>query len=317
MNTYLKYKPVWFRVMIMGSLLSGAFLIMGFLAAFLVVKLTNLPLTDNILQVQTPEMLKVQKLLMLAQALLIFIIPALVYGYLSDPRPMHFLRLDVKPTSKYILIAVIVILIAIPSSFWLGELNKHLDLSHTLPGLDKWIKAQESDTNALIDRMVQNQSITDLFVNLILMALLPAIGEELIFRGLLQKGLIRITRNVWVGIILSAFIFSAIHFQFLTFLARFELGIILGALFWYSGSLWVSIAAHFAFNGLQVVLSYCLPHADETPPALVSAKAAGISFLIVILLLIIIKRMSTVSMSEVYDDDEDDFIIELDNRSTN
>lgn len=306
MSTYLKYKPVWYRAVVLISLFLGALLIIQLLAALLIVKFTNIPLTEINLNSDSSEMLLVNKILMLLQGFLFFIAPALLYGYLSDPRPMRFLRLNVNPTIKYLIIAAVIMVVAIPSSFWLGELNKHLDMSHVLPSVDKWIKAQETETNKVIEAMLGRQSIKDLFVNLFLMALLPAIGEELVFRGLVQKGLIRITRNVWGGIIMASLIFSAIHFQFLTFLTRFELGIILGVLFWYSGSLWTSITAHFLFNGLQVVWAYYQPNVDKAPSWLVSAKAVGISFLLIVLLIIIIKRLSIVTMSEVYDDDEDD-----------
>lgn len=312
MSSYLKYKPVWYRVMIMGSLLAGVFLIITFLTAFLITKMTNVPITEITFDTDTPEMMKATKILLLVQGLLFFTLPALIYSYLADPRPMRFLRLDAGPSMKYILLAIVAILAAGPSALWLGELNKHLDLSRTLPAVDQWIKAQETGTNKVIETLMKHQSTTDLLFNLFTMALLPAIGEELIFRGLLQKGIIRVTRNAWIGIIMSAFIFSAIHFQFLTFLARFELGIVLGVLFWYSGSLWISIIAHFVFNGLQVFMAYYLPDITETPPALVSAMAAGISFLAVIVLIIVIKRSSTVTMSEVYEDEDDDdgFVIE-------
>lgn len=310
MNTYLKYQPVWYRVIAFTMLFSGASIIMRYTVLFLAAKLTNTPVSDVDFTSTAPEMISVQKIAMLLRSLLFFIGPALLYSYLSDPQPVRFLRLNANPTIKYLILAALMMILVLPSSFWLGDLNNRLDLSHILPGVDKWIKTQEVGVDQVIDTMLTKQSTKDLFINLLLMALLPAIGEEMVFRGLLQKGLIRITHHVWAGIILSAFIFSAIHYQFLTFLTRFELGIILGVLFWYSGSLWASITAHFLFNGFQIWLLYYIPDAETRFNPFITATTAGISLLLLTVLIIIIKKTSTITISEVYDDEDDDFIIE-------
>jgi membrane protease YdiL (CAAX protease family) len=173
------------------------------------------------------------------------------------------------------------------------------------------MKTSETESNKIIETIIGKQDIKDLFINLFILALVPAVCEEFFFRALIQKGIIRSTRNVWLGILLSAFIFSAFHFQFLTFLSRFEMGIILGALFWYSGSIWVSIAAHFVFNGIQLVFSYWKPEMVDPPSWAVSAELVGLSFLVVTVLIMILRKTSSVTMSEVFDDDDDDnFIIE-------
>ncbi len=306
MNTYLKYKPAWYRIIMMASLLAGAYLVFGLFSLYLIKKLTGIPLNElQSVDFSSDSMINVQKILLMAQAIILIILPSLLYAYFADPRPMKFLRLNIKPRGWHILVAAAIVLIAIPSAFWLGELNKQMDLSHILPGLDKWIRSSEAESNKIIEKIIGKQDVKALFINLFLMALLPAFGEELLFRGLIQKGLIRTFRHVWAGILLSAFIFSFIHFQFLTFLTRFELGIILGVLFWYTGSLWASIIAHFVFNGIQVYFAYLQPDLQEAPAWSVTAGLVGGSFLVVILLIIILRRSSTVSMYEVFDDDDD------------
>ena len=95
-----------------------------------------------------------------------------------------------------------------------------------------------------------------LLFNLLVIALIPAVGEELTFRGVLQQSLTRGLKNPHVAIFLSAAIFSFIHFQFLGFLPRMFLGILLGYMFYVSGSLWTSILMHFVNNGAAVVLYY-------------------------------------------------------------
>ena len=84
-------------------------------------------------------------------------------------------------------------------------------------------------------------------------AAVPAVFEELAFRGVLQPLLIRFTGRAWLGIVLSALIFSAIHFQFYGFLPRVLLGGLFGWLAYRTGSLLPGMAAHFVNNALAAV----------------------------------------------------------------
>ena len=104
--------------------------------------------------------------------------------------------------------------------------------------------------------MLQVDTIWGLLANLVVIALIPAIGEELTFRGVLQQFLTKRCKNAHVAVWLSAFIFSFIHFQFYGFLPRMFLGLLLGYMFYYSGSLWTSILMHFVNNGVAVVVAF-------------------------------------------------------------
>ena len=88
------------------------------------------------------------------------------------------------------------------------------------------------------------------------MAILPAIGEELLFRGVFQRLLTEWTRNIHWGIILAALLFSFFHFEFYGFLPRFLLGVFFGYLFVWTSSIWVPILAHFTNNFIIVVYSF-------------------------------------------------------------
>lgn len=310
MNTYLKYKPVWYRIFVMGSLIFGGSLILGIIGLYAVSSFTGIPLMDfQNPDFSDPRVITAHKILLPINSLAVFLIPSLLYAYFADPRPARFLRLDTKPSWLFWIIAGVIMILAMPSAFWLGELNKNLDISPLLPDLDRWMKDTEASNNKVIEAIIGKQTIGGLLINLLIMAVVPAISEEFFFRGLIQKGITRLTRHVWSGILLSAFIFSAFHMQFLTFLTRFEMGILLGVLFWYSGSLWVPIIAHFIFNGIQVLAAYMNPELEKNPAPIISAEIVGLSFLIITALVIIMRKKSTVTMSEVYDDDDDDLTI--------
>jgi membrane protease YdiL (CAAX protease family) len=86
-------------------------------------------------------------------------------------------------------------------------------------------------------------------------ALIPAIGEELLFRGVIQGSIFKNT-NIHVAVLLTSIIFSAFHLQFYGFLPRMVLGILLGYSLAWSGSLWLPVLIHFINNGAAVVFAW-------------------------------------------------------------
>jgi membrane protease YdiL (CAAX protease family) len=95
-----------------------------------------------------------------------------------------------------------------------------------------------------------------MIINLFIIAILPAVGEEFFFRGVLQKILIKLFKSGHVAIWVTAFIFSAMHFQFFGFVPRFILGLIFGYLFFWSGTLWLPVISHFINNAVPVIMAY-------------------------------------------------------------
>ena len=108
--------------------------------------------------------------------------------------------------------------------------------------------------------MLFRSSAKDFIIVFLMVAVLPAIGEELLFRGMIQNLLGEITNRKHISVIITAFLFSAIHMQFFGFVPRFLLGMLLGFLFEWSGSLWWPVIAHFANNGSAVVFTYLYKH---------------------------------------------------------
>ena len=118
-----------------------------------------------------------------------------------------------------------------------------------------WFQSGQDEYKLLVDALLKDSSWFVLFLNLITVAILPAICEEWIFRGTLQK-LFSEKLNIHVAVLFASIFFSLIHFEFSGLLPRIILGMFLGYLFYYSGSLWTSIFAHAVNNGAQVVLMY-------------------------------------------------------------
>lgn len=99
------------------------------------------------------------------------------------------------------------------------------------------------------------------FLSLLLMAVLPAFGEELLIRGNLFSGLS--TRNIWFGVLISALMFSLMHANPVQTVHQFGLGVVLALVVAISGSLWASVIVHFVNNFISITLTAYLPQVDE------------------------------------------------------
>lgn len=233
----------------------------------------------------------------------LFLVPVLICARLFSTDSKKYLGLK-KPSNKfYFLAGIALMIVAIPLVNWLGELNKNVQFPS---GWVEWMKNSEEEAEKTVKALLSRQTIQDLLINIICIAGLAAVGEELLFRGMVQRLLIKMFKNPWPGIIIAAFLFSAMHLQFYGFLPRFVLGICLGIIYWYSGSLWVAIVAHFMYDTLLIVLAYFNPEMlnSENSVKLSSLAVAGsISFAVVIVLIEWMRKRSTTRYSEVYAED--------------
>ncbi len=123
-------------------------------------------------------------------------------------------------------------------------------------GMEEWARPMEEKLAEVTLYLTQYESVVQMILAFMVVAVLPGIGEEIVFRGMIQNDLFRATRNPHVAIWFSAFIFSAIHFQFYGFFPRMFLGALFGYLYFWSGNLWMPVLAHFANNGFTLASLY-------------------------------------------------------------
>ncbi|MEQ1747172.1 MAG: CPBP family intramembrane glutamic endopeptidase [Saprospiraceae bacterium] len=166
--------------------------------------------------------------------------------YPPNRHTLGYLLADRRPDWPLVLAGIVLMLAAVPLVLFFYNVNQALPLPESLIGMEK----QAEDT---IKALLQMDNSLELLANVSLIALLPAVGEELVFRGVVQQQLLRRIASPWLAIVLTSAIFSFVHFQFEGFLPRMLLGILLGWLFWRSQNLWVPVAAHFVNNAAQVV----------------------------------------------------------------
>lgn len=199
------------------------------------------------------------QLLKLGQAIssiLMFVAPPLILYAFTRKHPMREIGFRKPNTLWMLLIGVALMFVSLPVTNQLTTWNEKMNFGAAFGWLEDMLKQMEDMAGDLTERMLQVDTFGGLLMNLLVIALIPAIGEELTFRGVVQQSLVKHCKNAHLGIILSAAIFSFIHFQFYGFLPRMFLGIILGYMFYYSGSLWTSILMHFINNGTAVVVAY-------------------------------------------------------------
>jgi membrane protease YdiL (CAAX protease family) len=195
------------------------------------------------------------KLLQLVQSIGVFVLPPFVLAYLCYHDPLNFLHLDKKIKWTNIAFVVVFMIVIIPFINLLGDLNQKLVLPKAFAALEDMMKASEKQAGQLTEKLLNVHSVPALFYNIFLIAMIPALGEELFFRGALQ-GVFRQKINVKVAIWVAALIFSAIHFQFYGFVPRMLLGAFFGYLLIWSENIWLPVAAHFTNNGIAVIFYY-------------------------------------------------------------
>lgn len=223
----------------------------------------------------------------------IFALPGFLFAIMTSHRNAPgFLGFRKAQISAFYAIGVLLLLLSFPFEGRLGQLNRHIPLSH-------WMVSAEKEANEKMGDFLRTNSALDIVINVIVIAAIPAVCEEICFRGALQRILIQCFNSPWAGIVFTGAFFSAFHLQFQGFLPRMFMGILLGAAYWYSGSLWVSILAHFFTNAAQVIaVSYYPKMIDEDP--YVPVYWALLSLVIVVGLLSVLRRRSRTSYAEVY-----------------
>ena len=177
---------------------------------------------------------------------------ALLVGKMETGFISKRLGLTVKPALKFIVVAVLAVLAAQVFTQFLVELNQKIPL----PGGLSFLREEANQSEKLIVALLSGSSWSIFIANAMVLAVVPAIGEELFFRGLILGDLLKSKVNPAVAIISTGLLFSISHFEFDNLLAIWALGTFLGYLYYSSGSLWLSEAAHFTNNFLVILFKY-------------------------------------------------------------
>lgn len=227
----------------------------------------RVPLSDwmNLLDISDPGNVPVLKFLQITQSLSLFVIPPIVFGWFMIRDPWLYLQINRAPIRKAAMAVLLLAILILPVLNLLAVVNQEMRLPGFLSGLEDWMKRSEAQAGDLTEAFLSVTTFPGYLVNLLMVVLIPAFGEEFFFRGVLQKVFQRWFGNPHVAIVFIAIVFSAFHMQFYGFLPRFTLGLLFGYLFYWSGNIWYPVFAHMINNFLPVTLTYFLR--DQFDPA--------------------------------------------------
>lgn len=186
----------------------------------------------------------------------LFILPAWLFVYFTQNKQWQYLQLSKKINGLVVIGSIVLIAAAIPLVNALVEWNQKLSLPESMAGIESWMRSTEAAAEKLTKAFLQADNFYVFLVNILMIGVLPAIGEELLFRGCLQQIFRKWMRNHHLAVWITAFLFSFIHFQFYGFVPRLLMGVLLGYLFVWSANLWVPIIIHFVNNSMAVFYYY-------------------------------------------------------------
>lgn len=238
--------------------------------------------------------------LMLLQSishLFTFLIPGMIYWKWSEQHRIEAFVRRAMPSYLILAITLLIVLIFMPFNSWVIEWNSSLHLPQGLQKIEDWMLSKEDELAKMTQFLTSFNTWPKLAVALIVMAVIPAIGEEVLFRGIIQRKIFHKVGDMHIAIWISAALFSAIHLQFYGFVPRMLLGAMFGYMYAWTRNLWTPIFAHFVNNATTVLIVY-LAHQGtinfdiEKSDSSVSWMGALVSFLLTAGLLFNLKMIS-------------------------
>jgi len=267
MQQPLHHHPFVQLLTVVFSMLA-CFILLSLAAFFLSIPLFGLSLgqlTEFFESGGLQENLMLLKYFQSVQSLGMFVLPPFVIAWLYSRNTAAYLTVNVTPSLTSYLLVVAIIFFSLPFIGFLSQLNQNISFPEGLETIEKWLMNKEDSAQELTQKFLAADNLKGLLVNIILVGILPAIGEEFIFRGILQKIFSRWTKSAHLGILIAAFLFSAMHIQFYGLIPRFFLGLLFGYFMLWSGSIWLPVFGHFVNNTSAVVYYYFTSNVNFQP----------------------------------------------------
>ena len=176
--------------------------------------------------------------------------------FVNNGKAISYLEMNKSINFVQGILLILIFAVSTPALSAIIEWNANIKFPEFLSSIENWMREQENSTTETTSKLLAGKGTDILLANLLTMALIPAICEELLFRGVVLSWLRSSLKNIHLVVFLSAFIFSAFHVQFFGFVPRLLLGLYLGYILIWSGSMWSSIIAHFINNAMAVIAAY-------------------------------------------------------------
>ncbi|NMB70752.1 MAG: CPBP family intramembrane metalloprotease [Bacteroidales bacterium] len=253
---FFREAPLRIHLLLLAAILL-LFWVLSSIAATIVLASAGYDLTvlQKISSGEAGRYVDVLQMLQIIQSVCLFVLPPFVYAYLVSGNISDSLCIKVKPNIAGILLSIAVLFFSVPLINYAGKLNSQIHLPDFMKEIDVWMQEKENFANE-VSSAFMNRPASKLPINLLMIAVIPALGEELLFRAVVQQLVIRLVRNMHGGIWITSVLFGALHLQFFTFLPRIILGSLFGYLLEYSRSLWYPILVHFLNNTMAILFAY-------------------------------------------------------------
>ena len=236
--------------------LMGAGALAGSLLGMIVWKgMTGQSMEQMQISIYDPAYANAVRLMQTLLSICMFLLPPVIAARMIQRRPMEYLLWRGKISFKTVLMTIVIMITTLIIASHLSVIMEWIPITdrmrlNFLEMEDRYMKQ--------IDVMSQMKGVPDLIISLLVMAAIPAIVEEAFFRGGFQNMMHRSTGNMWVSVIVTSLLFSAIHFSYYGFLSRVALSLVLGLLYAHSRNLWIPMLAHFVNNAIAVGQVYYL-----------------------------------------------------------
>lgn len=240
---------------ILLGLLGVALIVSGVIMALAASIILHQPLLKVAPELLKPENANVARLLNTVTTFITFFVPAWAVAKIAGKKPLQSLGFNARLSNKQLGLVALISIAALFVSGSLGTVNEMLPMPTNFL---KAARAIEDSYKTAMLAMATMHTVSDYILSLLVIALAPAIIEEVFFRGAMQQILVGWTKNPWMGILITSIIFSAVHGSYFGFLPRVALGIILGLIYYKSNNLWLNIFMHFINNGVVVTQMYIL-----------------------------------------------------------
>ncbi|MEO8406204.1 MAG: CPBP family intramembrane glutamic endopeptidase [Chitinophagaceae bacterium] len=237
------------------------------------------------------------KVMQAVNAVVGFFIPAVVTATMLNRKPLQLLGFSRNIKAEQVGLTILILGASLIVGTSLSYFNHHIPIP------EAWkirFDRLEDSYNNQVEAIINLRNGVDYIIALVVMAFIPALCEETLFRGGLQNFLSRGTKNPWLAIIIVSILFSLAHESFYGFLFRFFLGVVLGAIYYYSGKLWLSILAHFLNNAISLTVLFVYMQKGKPVREIIKSDTSttqsswGILVVIIVIgLFIVFKRIST------------------------
>lgn len=246
-----------------------------------------------------PENINAVRVIQVVSTATTFFLPAFFTALIINRRPAKWLGYTMRFNYRQLLLALGIMFTAALAAAALAQLNEQIPIPKNTAD---YFRKLEDNYSRQVEAMTNIRTFGDYMIAIVMIALLPAIFEETFFRGGMQNLLTRWSGKPWLAILVTSLIFSIIHLSYYGFLARICLGVVLGLIFYYSRSLWLSITAHFFNNAIAVTQMYILIRQGKLPKEAMNETYPvwwGIAGAILLYILFIrFKKISTKSVKK-------------------